>query len=332
MDQLLEGPIPPETESDCRDCPLCAENSDRNKSEYVFNSWTKCCTYMPDLPNYLAGRILQDQDPLHRDGRRAFEAQLSRNLILTPLGAYPPPSYRAAYTGNTEGFGQNLSLRCPYFLEEGGLCGIWKHRNSRCATWFCKFKRGSVGVIFWKYMDQLLSAVERSLSSWCVLQLNIGAAALEQLFPPPPTPRVLADLPKIWGDWSDKEIEFYKECSRLVERLTWQDVSLIGGAEINVFARLARQAYENLLSKTIGTSLKVGNWKKIIPANGETYRIWSYSPYDPLDLPRFVVDVLHYFDGRPTQEVLEIIFKEKGIKMDRNDLQKLTDFGILVRS
>jgi len=42
MNQLLEGPIPEETEADCHDCTMCAaQNGSRNKSEFLFNRKTK---------------------------------------------------------------------------------------------------------------------------------------------------------------------------------------------------------------------------------------------------------------------------------------------------
>jgi hypothetical protein len=56
----------------------------------------------------------------------------------------------------------------------------------------------------------------------------------------------------------------------------------------------------------------------------------TYSPYDPLDLPRRLVDVLGYFDGQPTSEVLPRIRRERGLDVQPDLVRRLVDFGVLV--
>jgi hypothetical protein len=168
---------------------------------------------------------------------------------------------------------------------------------------------------FWHALHQLLSGVERTLARWCVLQLDVGAEALERLFPPPSPAgqadgvgrRTLDDLTDpdayraLWGRWCGREVEFYRECSRLVSGLTWHDVTAIGGPEMQIFARLAREAYGRLMSREIPERLKVGS-VKIVRMDQQSCRVWTYNGSDPLDLPRALMDVLPYFDGRPTDQ------------------------------
>ena len=152
---------------------------------------------------------------------------------------------------------------------------------------------------------------------------------MEYLFPPPPSRWTFTAPQQVWGRWSGREQEFYKQCSRLVETLSWQEVYTIGGADAQLVARLTREAYTKLLSDSIPKSLKVGRWKKVNVLSPDSYRIWSYNRYDPVDLPRFVMEALPYFDGRPTDEALQTIAVEKGVQIDTAYLRKLTDFGIL---
>ncbi|MCI0443626.1 hypothetical protein L0152_10450 [bacterium] len=333
MGELLTQPIPNETEAACNDCPMCSRDPQNNKSEFVFDIATKCCTYIPELPNFLAGQILLDEDPEFARGKSSFENQLQNHLIATPLGVSASAEYWALYRHATDnaGFGQTRGLRCPYFFEdEGGKCGIWKHRNSRCATWFCKYVRGSVGVIFWKYMDQLLSEAERLLSQYCILQLDIGAHAMELLFPPPPSEPTADHPEKFWGNWQGREVEFFIECSKLVAGLNWQEVESICGSELQRISRLTQKAFADLTSFELPSALRVGSWKKVLPLNPNTYRIWTYNQYDPLDLQKLLLDCLHYFDGRTTQDAIDTIFAEKGLQIRNDEVRKLVDFGILV--
>jgi hypothetical protein len=334
LGELLTQPIPNETEAACQNCPMCSRDPQVNKTEFVFDVATKCCTYIPELPNFLAGQILLDDDPQFARGKSAFEDQLRNHLIATPLGVSASAEYWALYrhATNNAGFGQTRGLRCPYFFaDEGGKCGIWKHRNSRCATWFCKYVRGSVGVIFWKYMDQLLSEAERLLSQWCILQLDIGIDALELLFPPPPSEPVADHPQKFWGKWLGRESEFFIDCSKLVTALKWQDVESICGSELQRISRLTQKAFADLTSFEVPSALRVGHWKKVLPVNADTYRIWTYNQYDPLDLQKLMLDCLHYFDGRTTQDAIDRIFAEKGLQINDQDIRKLVDVGILVQ-
>jgi hypothetical protein len=59
-------------------------------------------------------------------------------------------------------------------------------------------------------------------------------------------------------------------------------------------------------------------------------RVWGYSKYNPIDVPTNIVQVLVYFDGRPTSEVLNQIKDETAITIDNDVLQKLSDYDILL--
>jgi len=346
IDQLLAGPLPQESDATCDDCAMCLEeDSKHTRTDIFFNPQTKCCTYIPALPNFLVGRILADQDPNSASGRATVEARLRAGIAVTPLGLGQPPGFQVLYEHSRESlFGRSRTLRCPHYLaEEGGRCGVWKHRASICATWYCKYVRGEVGLNFWTAMHQLLSAVEKSLTRWCVLELDVGTEALKHLFPASSSPRSngridayaldgIADpteAREIWGHWEGREKEFYLQCSRLVESLDWRAVKAIAGPEIGIFSSLVCEGYRKIISDEIPSRLKAGSLNTIRTGQ-DFYSITSYNEYDPIYLPKSLMTMLPYFDGRPTVEALQVIAAKENTILHQDLIRRLVDFGVLI--
>jgi hypothetical protein len=342
---LLPGPIPHETEATCDHCAMSPPPGVRTKDhDEFFHPETKCCTYVPALPNFLVGRILADPDPAFAHGRATVEERLRSGVGVTPLGIAQPPAFSLIYrqVGKTV-FGKSRSLRCPHYLEDGGRCGVWKHRAAICSTWYCKHVRGAVGEHFWFALHRLLAAVENTLARWCVLELDPGVPALERLFPRPPQPGELTPVNpqaldgqvdpetdrSLWGCWAGRETAFYQECAQLVEPLSWEQITAIGGPDISLYSRLVQDAYAQLVSRQVPPALRVGtlNVQKLSP---ESAYVSGYSETNRLELPRALLDVLPSFDGRPTRKVLTAIEDERNIKLDRGLVRKLVDFEILV--
>jgi hypothetical protein len=159
------------------------------------------------------------------------------------------------------------------------------------------------------------------------LQLGFSSNALQQIFPPPRSQMWLG--PAMWGKWNGKPREFFIECARSVNALSWEDVSNIGGMEVQVPGRLLHDAYTSLTKSDLPPRLRVNQWKHSVPVDAETVRIWTYSRYDPLDVPRRIVDVLQYFQNSPTDQTLNRIEQEKGVRLERDYVRWLTDFGVL---
>lgn len=347
MDQLLGSPIPNEIEATCNHCVMCVLPDDQeDESVDFFNSQTKCCTFMPTLHNFLVGRILSDKRPASAAGRATVAARLRADVAVTPLGLDCPSTYKLLYKYGEKAFGRSRTLRCPYYLEENGHCGVWQHRESACATWFCKHVRGEVGWRFWRAIHQLLVTVEKSLACWCLLELDPGSEALQRIFPPPirvergqieldayqlDDIRNPAEYRVLWGKWAGCEDKFFKQCARLVSVLNWADVIALCGPETQIFARQVQKAYEQLMSDDIPTALRVGELE-VIEIGADYSRVSSYSQYDSLDLPKALIDVLPYFDGRPTREAIKAIAAEQQVELDEMIVRNLADFRILVSS
>lgn len=342
IDALLAGPIPPETRATCDDCAMCAPGGQHpHGSAFYFSPRVKCCSYQPRLPNYLVGAVLEDTDFAFSAGRETMERRIDEGVAVTPLGLRESARTGLLYDNSPEAFGRAESFRCPHYLEEGGgRCGIWKHRNSVCATYFCKYERGAIGLAFWRRLRDLLIEVEKSLAAWCVLESDMDEAVLGHLFGADASRRSLTaaqvdEVPEpevarqVWGNWLGREREFYRECAKRVVRLDWPDVGRIGGSSVAVHARLTRQAFEALRSEDLPERLTAGAIRVASNAR-DGVRVIAYSGSDPLDLDPVVMQVLPYFDGRPIRGALASIEKKLGLRVEEDLLRKLADFEILV--
>ena len=311
---------------------------------YYFDPVTRCCTYLPDLPNFLVGGILSDTDPAAEAGRATVEQRIAAGIGVSPLGLAPSPVFTLLYRNSEGSFGKSRTLACPHLLKDTGQCGIWRHRNSVCATWFCKHVRGKLGRGFWiDSLHPLLQIVETELSRWCVLEMHLATDALRHLISSETwttdEPAVTGDsidgrvnqkhYGEIWGEWRGHEAEFFRRCAGLVQPLSWTDVISICGPQSRALAQLTQQAWRRLVSEDIPPTVETGEIK-LVRIRNATARVVTYSGYDPLDVPADLMELLYYFDGRPTEDALTAIAEERGFRIEPDLLRKLFDFGLLV--
>jgi hypothetical protein len=191
----------------------------------------------------------------------------------------------------------------------------------------------------------LLCVVEAQLARWCVSTHRFSDDALRELVKTPswtgqPGPLTTESIDgrieeesytRIWDQWRGREIDFFIRCARSITELSWSDVVAISGPEAQAYARLTKQAYGRLTSKEIPPRLKVGVFTLTQIGNGKT-RITTLNETDPIDVSNIVMELLQYFDGRPTEEVLDAIAREKELTLDRSLVRKMVDFGVLVPS
>lgn len=114
----------------------------------------------------------------------------------------------------------------------------------------------------------------------------------------------------------------------MVDQLSWEQVEQICGPRVRILVELVRDAYSNLRSEAIPERLRVGKLN-FTSVEERGYTVVSYSRYDPLLMPHSLVGVLHYFDGRPTEDALEAILKKEGIRIDVGLVRRMVDFGVL---
>jgi hypothetical protein len=349
MSELLEGPLPEETEATCKSCAMIdpatageavegALRPDAGGGGY-FDPVAKCCSYLPVIPNFLVGAILNDADG---PGRRSVEARIDARVAVRPLGLDWTPAFAALYhrVGSTA-FGRTRSLRCPHQLE-GGLCGIWLHRTAVCATWYCKHVRGGIGGAFWRNgIERLLRAVEADLARHCLVETEIATSAILASLPADGREerRALTDArydgvdeelyARMWSTWRGRERAFFQRCAGVVSELAWNDVVAIAGPEVKLLARNTKDLYRAVTSPDLPARIKVGRFR-VLGASEDSVRVEAYSEYDPVELPAELFAVLHAFDGRTTRQVRATLKKDHGIEFEDDFLRMLVDFDILV--
>ena len=337
MDEALAGPIPNETRADCSDCNMIRRADAEPPPVQPFASDTKCCTYQPELYNFLVGGILADADKGVAWAKEVIAMRMHRRNGITPLGiradAFKMLVYERIVDKSPEMFGRLRELKCPFYINQhGGQCGVWRHRNAICTTWFCRYERGMVGRTFWKQMLGLLRTIEHALSSWAVLELGIGDEAVSVLAQitqrrEPNVQDAIDPIPehvyrRLWGTWYQREVEFYKEAARRVGELAWADVKRIGGPELAAIEVVVRRAYAELVSTDLPAEVTraADVLYQIHPRKPDHLRIASRNlPYDPLDLPAAVLDRLPPPGGRAPATVVD----------DDTTLRRLLDYGVL---
>lgn len=345
MKTWLDGPVPNETEATCSHCAMLPPAADGPALEphRYFNPRVKCCSYIPALPNFLVGRILADERTELARGRESTLARLQNPALANPLWLERPSTYSYKYDTRKQFFGLLDEMVCPHYLDEqGGLCGIWRHRNGVCATWYCKHSRGSVGHRFWVALRDLLITLEDVLAQWCALELavpletvrdlgrlnkrgkSICLLEVEQTQPDLPG----KTRPKIWGPWFGRETDYYLACARQVDALTWPEVLAVCGPDVSTLARLARQAHERHQSERVPERLRLNQFK-VISMQAEYSIVESYLSSDPLKIPQRILELLPRFNGRPTPEVVTEIVLTTGLKVSPSLVRKLVDFKVL---
>jgi hypothetical protein len=349
MDALLPGPIPVERYATCDRCAMLPQGAGEvGDSDLFFSPSTKCCTYLPELSNFLVGCVLSDRDPDSAEGRATVEARIAKGVGVTPLGLHPTPVYSLLYRSSPGSFGHAKSMRCPHYLEDGGRCGVWRHRESTCATWFCKYGRGSNGRTFWQRLHDTLGMAEYVLRAHCLLELGLETRALSDLFQPHSLTRVVARQAGLtatdvegqiepamydaaWGTWRGRESELFVACAKIAAPLQWPDIQRLGGVRLQLLSRLLVESYETLVSDAV--PLRVRHRQlKVVYTSSESAQVVGYSPMDPLRVPKLLLDVLHHFDGRPTGAVIEEINEQHGLKIAPGVVRQLVDFDLLSTS
>lgn len=364
MSELLGAPAPAEPHATCSDCAMTpGVEPDREWTEPVFFApATKCCTLVPLLPNYLVGQILADGDPHPAAvaGRRSVEARIAARSAVTPLGLGRTLGFSLHYRHHTERFGRSVALRCPHYVEEGGLCGVWRHRAATCATWFCKYERGATSVRFWSALEELLLLVEQELAFSCARTLGFAQRQLEVAFEsatmtlgtkrgvfsahvldgalagPGSTRaqlggRSATEHEALFGPWTGREVELFVAAGELVQGLRFADVEARSEGRLAGAITRARAAHRALLAPVLPERLasraaevplvQLGRGRAIVD---------SYRAHDPREAPSALLAALVAFDGRPTEEALAAIERAARLRLTPELLRRLVDLGVLV--
>ncbi len=340
LQELLPGRIPREGRANCPQCVMCdTTTTEAGQGRLSFRPSVKCCSYLPEFPNFLVGRALS----LGTDARGvdAMRGRVERGVGATPLGicqsAMFANQYRAA---RGDGFGRVEEWVCPHFLsDDGGQCGVWASRNAVCATYFCKHERGAVGARFWRAVKMLLGSAERVLSQWCLEQLQFPRDLIRELaadlasedrggLAAELTGETARRAAKWWHVWKGREAACYEAAWRLVERLSWTDVAALGGLELRMCAADVIEAYGVLVAVDPPVRPRAKQLT-VLPRDPQSFLVTTYSGTDPQLLPIEVMASLPYFDGSPVESVTARLRADLGLDLDHELIQRLIWFEIL---
>lgn len=183
----------------------------------------RCCTYFPQLPNFLIGLALKDPS-----SRSSMQTLLESQPPL-PLGllATPGQTRDAVAMQAEDRFGEDPTQVCPFFGNHG-RCAIHAHRNSICATFFCAHDHGTTGTDVWQALQALVGYAETVLGQWAMDEVGIssrGALArldtladdIDALYDAQDDRRWSVRLREtLWGDWWGREQAFFEACADAV--------------------------------------------------------------------------------------------------------------------
>lgn len=151
--------FPPVAGVDCANCRMAAAG--------LFDPVAKCCTFTPDLPNFLVGAIAQSGQ---RDGAREQVADWVEGGRATPLFVQAPPAIRkmhreAAYPDARE------AIACP-LLDAGGHCTIYGTRPYLCMGYHCTYPT-PMHKAFWNCLSSLFALQTAIVAQYLMLELGI---------------------------------------------------------------------------------------------------------------------------------------------------------------
>ena len=337
-----------EPRATCGDCVMCA-GPERSGSRLRFSPEIKCCSYIPHIANFLAGRSLRGS------GRDSMRARMLARTGVTPLGLGLSHADVDRMVRAQPRFGRTGGVRCPHYQVETSGCAIWEDRNAVCATWFCKHERGAVSQHLWHAVRDLLIAAEERIAYRC---LTGGVIPLQQLddvlayragvreritlasAPPgaPPTGSLSPpddELPgwyeRMWGDWLGREEEWFLHCAGQVDAMGPDDVAdwMDGVPHLAATVTEARARLDE--PGPAGESLDSQHPLRFTPGvgsevDGDVLRLVGYSAFDPLTLPAGVLPALEQLGGG------RVPAQRAGSDLEPELLRRLADYGLLTRS
>ena len=335
----LGEPIEAEPRATCSDCVMTPRPGER-APERLFDAATKCCTFYPHLWNFNVGGVLAGGES---PAATTILARIAGGAGVSPLGIASPAVYRTIYNQATKSFGsfgRVPQLRCPFYIEVGGMCGIHRHRDAICSTWFCKFDRGVAGRVYWNAVKELVKQIERGLRLHCITTLELGASAFEVAMTTDPFNKPLDEHDlrrgrdealhrRTWGRWAGREREFYLACAELVATLEWPDVARLAGAEGTALLALVGKLKRAMQALPAQVSVGTGALVQISPKPGQARLTHPSLFYDFADVPAAPLSSLRKLEGRPLADALAEL-RAAGVALDDELVRTLLDYRVLV--
>lgn len=344
LPDFFKSSIQDETSANCSNCPMLPGPSDRGSVTYYNSSFKKkCCTYYPSLPNYLVGAILNNNEPTLKEGQNRIRKKIKAKIEVKPHGIRLPNKYILLKKHAQDNFfGNSQRLICPYYEKEVGICTILPYRDTTCYTWFCKFVAGHDGREFWFALKKYMKYVEESLVQYTLYKMGFNSCdiifsessdptlTVEELDDQPPNQVHYQDL---WGEWFDREVEFYINSYNLIKALKKDDFDHIAGITQSIILDELKNKHHNLFEPDIPDKLRRNPYLRAVKTNSNSYIIAGYSNSDSLEVSKELYEILDYFDGKHSNEDIYNLLRKQNKTVPAEDLLlKLYQFRILLKS
>ena len=160
---------PEETRSACGACPLVIAGDAGVPYPFSMARDPRCCTAQPNLANFLVGRVGELQVVRDRLANRDGVSAWGIRAVAGYDDAFP--------TKAKEGFGRDVTMRCPFWVGGDHACGVWAGRSARCRAFFCRHDRGLAGAMSWSQSAGLGVSLEAAVAQYLVDTLGGAPAA-----------------------------------------------------------------------------------------------------------------------------------------------------------
>lgn len=325
--ELFQDPSrwPEETRATCHACPMAPQPDEAAPPRRrVFARKHRCCTYVPALTNWQAGRILK----LGGVGAEKLLARMDDADGVDGYGVTADLFGERTYANSgPTGFG-TMELRCPYWVDGPLSCSIWHNRNAVCRNWYCKAVDGKLGQRVWDATKELMYGLERASCSWLV---EIG--------PPPGTGLVLAKqddeaLPtlddqvetaratydkQMWVDW-------FLWCAERIERATDDEIAELreDAQVVGNMIRLRTVISNRKAPMPDIPQVSLVHWE----LQDDRVALMPFSVFDPVYGPPWIFKLLSKLDGlTPWRDAQAETEAEVGEKLDPDFLPTLWRAG-----
>ena len=330
LPSFFHNAIPEETAATCNDCPMLSGRDLNASDKDFFSPESKCCTHYPNLPNYIVGGLLNSTDPGYEDGRQRIRKQIDERIEVTPHGILRPKKYHFLLTHTQlDYFGRSEWLICPYYHREKGMCTVRPYWNATCNTWFCKYIEGYDGRAFWLTLKKYLKSIEDVLTQYALFKMGWDPSKIDRNKPVErhltveeldEKPLGNKDYRLLWGEWEGREEDFYKDTFKIIRDISSIDFERITGISQTVMLEELKQSYKKIMNNEPPGILK-RNPKLQVKSRGEDSVILiCYSPFDPVEVPNSVYEMLDSFDGKRTNEDVFSMLLEQGKKIPDEEL------------
>jgi len=341
LPDFFQTELPRETSATCAECAMLS-SAENQHGDFIgtYSAVSKCCTYYPEIPNFLVGAILAETDPAYEDGKNRIRSSIEKRVALTPHGLGRPRKYALLAKRTTDFFGKSRLLICPFYFREKGCCTLWPYLTATCRTWFCKYDRGQEGLEFWFALRVYWEHVQRTLVRYVLLEFGFPteiilqaskeseSLTVEELDDRPPRSEHYKHL---WGDWIDREEDFFRQAYDSVAGLTADTFQSLGGIDYSVHLNQVIQRYEAMMKDEPPHRLQRNPRLHMQKTEAETVLLMGYSSRDVVEVPASLYDILDHFDGRNSvEEVIESLIKQEKLVPEPDLLLSLYHLRILI--